>query len=318
MKMTATCIRFLLINLIIACFPLQAILAEESPVYDRSVFENFPESQAVEKMLLQEKKYEVLQMTSQVSVNSQEDFGTAVVRYQSGDEKVDLKVFLLKEKGSWIAYLELPNQKDHPGVFFLLATKYCREKYVNNQGIGYADDSWQNKDSHKRTINFKCMELIDNDWQDHFISLAYEYNEQQGWQISGEDPSASSQTERKTASKTASVKGVKEGPVKEYPLHLAASFSSLSPDNEKLALQLIKDGADVNLQDEYGRTPLHILCYSCTSPKLVQELINAGTDVNVKTSQGHTPLDLVIMMMNSGQQKNCSEIKEKLVKAGAK
>ncbi|MDH3329928.1 MAG: hypothetical protein OEM01_11890 [Desulfobulbaceae bacterium] len=264
MRSAATCIMSLLIYLTITViFPIQSTGAGEVPEYDRSVFTNFPESQAIEKMLLQEKMYDILQTSHRVLVDSLGDFGTGIVRYQSGDKLVDYNVFLLKKEGVWTAYPVLPADNDHP------------------------------------------------------VSLVYELNERQEWQISSETPSASTPQEKVSAGKADAGKEDEGAPVQNYPLHLSAAFASLSPDNEMYALQLVKEDADVNELDEYGRTPLHILCGICKSPGLVQALIDAGADVNIKTMEGNTPMDLLTMMMKSGQPNDCPEIRAKLLKAGA-
>ena len=59
--------------------------------------------------------------------------------------------------------------------------------------------------------------------------------------------------------------------------------------DEKLNVifKLISTGVDVNVVDEFGKSPLH---YSL-NPQVAKVLISAGADVNFKDKHGKTPLD---------------------------
>lgn len=69
------------------------------------------------------------------------------------------------------------------------------------------------------------------------------------------------------------------------PLHLAVQALG---DVEK---KLVKAGADLNVQDREGNTPLLIACrYS--SEKVVRYLVKAGADITMKNSKGETAMDI--------------------------
>jgi hypothetical protein len=55
---------------------------------------------------------------------------------------------------------------------------------------------------------------------------------------------------------------------------------------------LLKNGADPNALDEYGRTPLLARAARNTSTSVINLMIDAGSELNARDSSGKTPLDL--------------------------
>ena len=78
---------------------------------------------------------------------------------------------------------------------------------------------------------------------------------------------------------------------------------TLNVKNEhmKILIKLISLGADVNVHDVTGKTPLHYCCSILSNSlmlKLAQRLVNAGADVNAKNRVKATPLMEVTLARN--------------------
>jgi ankyrin repeat protein len=65
----------------------------------------------------------------------------------------------------------------------------------------------------------------------------------------------------------------------------AATYGLLS-----IVKHLLSSGADPNMQDSWGETPLHLASY-CGHEKVVTMLLSKSFDVTVRDSEGRTPLD---------------------------
>jgi len=79
---------------------------------------------------------------------------------------------------------------------------------------------------------------------------------------------------------------------KTSPLHFAAQWNAY-----KLGTILIAAGADINSQDIYGNTPLHILAlYSNVdgNNEFAKILLNAGTDLFIKDNDGKTAAKIAL------------------------
>ena len=80
-------------------------------------------------------------------------------------------------------------------------------------------------------------------------------------------------------------------------------------NNPEIVQELLRAGAALNLQDSYGRTALiYAIMYSL--PLRVQELLRAGAALNLQDSYGRTALVYATMH-------NCFEIVQELIRAGA-
>ena len=84
---------------------------------------------------------------------------------------------------------------------------------------------------------------------------------------------------------------------------------------DKVNLNLVRDlitlGANVDWQDDYGRTALHY-CAQYDHLDIARMLIDAGADVNIQHSRGWTPLhiftfynhlEIVRMLLDAGADK---------------
>jgi ankyrin repeat protein len=67
---------------------------------------------------------------------------------------------------------------------------------------------------------------------------------------------------------------------------------------EPLARHLLDLGADKEIVDDQGRTPLCVACEYGTS-EMAKLLVERGAHVNIKTNKGHTPLSLAVNMNHS-------------------
>ena len=72
------------------------------------------------------------------------------------------------------------------------------------------------------------------------------------------------------------------------PLHVAAGKRNLP---QSVWIVLLDNGANVNIKDRYGRTPLHLIARA-GDPEIAKLLIDRGARANVRDQQGQTPLDI--------------------------
>ena len=73
-----------------------------------------------------------------------------------------------------------------------------------------------------------------------------------------------------------------------------ALLDAAKKGNIETVKQHLADGADVNVKDKVGGTPLHLAAFN-GHKEIVELLIANGADVNAKSDDvGRTPLDLAI------------------------
>jgi hypothetical protein len=319
---------------------------------NQSIFDT-PIKKAVEKMLLASGDDHILKATNHIASSVLGDFATSNVSYELNGKKAKMKVYLYKENEHWIASRKIPTHFDHHGVFLMMAREYCIDRWPYFNGIGYLDNSWKNKDPHKRIINFNCRVVENNEWRDNHLKFTYEYNPSRGWHIievfdlyanekSGKQSGVVAQIKKpldgskKTSTQIEevafsdqvvdrffisilggdieAVKGFLDAGmspnVKRPRLGHSPLFTSVIGHRDKIAMLLIKKGADVNFRDENQSAPLIWAAENCKSVKLVRALIDAGAYVNARAKGGGTPLMGAV-------DNHCDEIVRILREAGA-
>ncbi len=90
---------------------------------------------------------------------------------------------------------------------------------------------------------------------------------------------------------------------KRTPLHLAAEEK-----NTEIVQELIEAGADINLQDDLEETALHKAAYYGHT-KIAEALIEAKADINAKDKSGGTPLHQAAAKGHTGAVKALTAVK---------
>jgi len=81
-----------------------------------------------------------------------------------------------------------------------------------------------------------------------------------------------------------------------------------STDNEEIAKLILSYKIDVNSKNEDGITPIHNVMY----PNIAQILIDSGANINITDNGGNTPLHI---QASDGEERN--DVIEVLLKSGA-
>lgn len=77
-------------------------------------------------------------------------------------------------------------------------------------------------------------------------------------------------------------------------LHLMCNIKFYNKDVFHDIHFLIKYGANINIQNNFGKTPLHYLCESTTNYRSVCHLIKNHTNLNIMDGYGKTPMYIIV------------------------
>ena len=107
----------------------------------------------------------------------------------------------------------------------------------------------------------------------------------------------------------------------QTPLFIASfNASGDSSSHEKVIEILISSGADLNIQDENGNTPLHIALYQDGSMSICRLLINQGARLDIENSEGETVRDMmdvprdILELMDDMDRRQEFELQENMKK----
>lgn len=82
-----------------------------------------------------------------------------------------------------------------------------------------------------------------------------------------------------------------------------ALLGAAASDNPDVAQLFVARGAQVNVADNYGRTPLHLAAYQGHAC-LVEKLVQAGAYVNAADKNSETPLHKAVQGVSSGSMQS--------------
>ena len=94
------------------------------------------------------------------------------------------------------------------------------------------------------------------------------------------------------------------------PLHYHAQVN----DIERVAL-LLEKGADIEAQDKYKNTPLHFAEYNAETAQL---LIEKGADIKAKDDRGYNPMERMLSRLRNAYIEKAAKAAEVYLKAGVK
>ncbi len=94
------------------------------------------------------------------------------------------------------------------------------------------------------------------------------------------------------------------------PLHYHAQVNNV----ERVAL-LLEKGADIEAQDKYKNTPLHFAEYNA---EVVQLLIEKGADIKAKDDRGYNPMERMLSRLRNAYIEKATKTAEVYLKAGLK
>ena len=83
-------------------------------------------------------------------------------------------------------------------------------------------------------------------------------------------------------------------------------FREMIENVENYVELMIEDNEDLNEQDSNGNTKLHDAVKYLETPKMIIELAQAGADMNIKNLDGYTPLHLAIIHRTDAEDNNCT------------
>ena len=94
------------------------------------------------------------------------------------------------------------------------------------------------------------------------------------------------------------------------PLHYHAQVNNV----ERVAL-LLERGADIEAQDKYKNTPLHFAEYNA---EIAQLLIEKGADIKAKDDRGYNPMERMLSRLRNAYIEKAAKTVEVYLKAGLK
>ena len=101
------------------------------------------------------------------------------------------------------------------------------------------------------------------------------------------------------------------------PLHIVLRQNYENENLIDIVQLFVEKGSELNVEDEYGHTPLHLVCkfYKKDDMKdIIQLLINKGVDVNANYPHGKQPLHYLCC---NNENSNIKDIVQLLIEKGA-